>query len=877
MPVFNPARLRLERLQAQRFRLPLRTLLIVLLVIFFTLGMRQFGWFEPLELYAYDWRMRLRPPLGPDPRLLVVGITEEDIQKFQYFPLPDAIYTEILQTILAHQPAVVGLDVYRDFPQGKGTEAFSRILQQTSNLIVIQRLSADASKTSVPPPPGVPPQRVGFNDLAVDRDGVIRRNLIYVGHQGKIYASFSWLVALEYLKQYHLAPGIENNNPYHIRLGEAVLKPLQKNSGNYQNVDAEGYQTLLNYRPTLEIARRISFSEVLQGNLKPEWVRDKIVLIGTVAESARDVFVTPYSRERAKGFYMPGVEIHAAKVSELISVATGNAATAGAPSQKLFDFWTESGEIAWIIGWSLLGGLLAWLLRHPLKLPLALLISLILLFVLHWHLFNQMLWIPLAAPLLGLLSVSASVLMTRYVYYAFYDELTGLPNRNLFIQRLRQLHRSHRRFAKIQTRTAIALILLDLERFKVINAVLGHDAGDALLVAFTQRVQAVLENARDILPSSHALLLARVGGTEFGFFFKTLVEDNQSPTLLAQHIRSKMHQPFYLHNEEVFTHANIGIAIGYVGDQRDLLRDARAAMNRAKLLEKDAPEIFALDMEEKAIQHFKLERDLRRATHYYRPENRQPEHWLLPDIQEFFLCYQPLVDLSSGRIAGFEALVRWQHPQRGLVSPGEFIPVAEETGLILPMGEWILYQACRQMHHWQTAFPHYPELLISVNLSRRQFIQPFLTETIQAVLSASGLSSAWLKLEITESAVMDDIQNTLAMLKRLKSIGVQLSIDDFGTGYSSLEYLTQFPTDTLKIDQSFVRNLEHSEKNQIVVESIVELAHRLGMNIVCEGIEEERQLQLLRKLGCEYGQGYWFSRPVLKEQAEQLLVENPRW
>ncbi len=883
----------LNKWQAQNFRLLLRTWIMVLVMILLTLGMRQFGWFEPLELYAYDWRMRLRPNMGPDPRLLIVAVTEKDIQQYKQFPLPDSAYADVLKQILIHQPTAIGLDIYRDFPQpkttapdiyqdspqDKGTGEFLEILREHSNIVVIQRLSENLSQASVPPPPGVPETRVGFNDLVVDVDGVIRRNLIFAGHHQRTYSSFSWKVALKYLREKGIYPSAEGNNPLHIRLGEAVLKPLKEDSGNYQDIDSEGYQILLNYRPTLHIAERLSLSEVVAGALTAEQVRNKIVLIGTVAESARDIFVTPYSRERALGFYMPGVEIHAAKISELISVATGDFGIATPAKPGLFRFWGEAWEIVWILAWSLLGGLLAWWLRHPLKLPLAIVVSFGLLFFLHWHLFQSMLWVPLAAPLLGLLLVSSSVLMARYLYYAFYDELTGLPNRTLFMQKLRTLRRKHWHLsAKTpQTQGAIALVLLDLDRFKIINAVLGHDAGDALIVAFTQRVQLELE-ATHHAHSHHPAFLARVGGTEFSFILNCAADDAQTPTELANNIRMRMHHPFNLRHEEVFTHANIGIAMGYVDDARDLLRDARAAMNRAKLLEKDAPEMFAIDMEEKAIEHFKLERDLRRATHYYRPEMRPlDEEWSLPAMPEFVLYYQPVIDLNTGRISGFEALVRWLHPQRGLVSPGEFIPVAEETGLIVPIGEWILYQACLQMRQWQEQFPEYPNLVISVNLSGRQFSQPFLAETIQKISQKTDLVTQNLKLEITESAVMDDIKTTLSILHQLKSIDLQLSIDDFGTGYSSMEYLTQFPTDTLKVDQSFVRQMHETPKNKVVVETIVELAHRLGMNIICEGIEEEEQLKQLRALGCEFGQGYLFSRPVPGEEAEALLKSNPQW
>ncbi|PSB14150.1 diguanylate cyclase, partial [filamentous cyanobacterium Phorm 46] len=319
---------------------------------------------------------------------------------------------------------------------------------------------------------------------------------------------------------------------------------------------------------------------------------------------------------------------------------------------------------------------------------------------------------------------------------------------------------------------------------------------------------------------------------------------------------------------EVFVTASIGIAVGGepTAPSREqpehLLRDAHTAMYRAKALGTGRYQVFNASMHDLALERLQLETDLRMAV----------------KRREFLLHYQPFVSLTSGKIIGFEALVRWQHPQRGLISPVKFIPVAEETGAIVPLGEWVLEEACRQLRLWEGMFDFDRPLIMSVNLSGKQFAQPDLVDRIQAILGATGLNAESLKLEITESVVMDDVESAIAVLKQMKALNVKLGIDDFGTGYSSLSYLSRFPTDTLKVDKSFVGLMELGEgENVAIVRTIVALAHALGMDVIAEGVETAAQLARLRAIGCEYGQGYFFAKPLPSDEATALMASEPQW
>ena len=433
----------------------------------------------------------------------------------------------------------------------------------------------------------------------------------------------------------------------------------------------------------------------------------------------------------------------------------------------------------------------------------------------------------------------------HFRHAAFHDSLTGLPNRAMFTELLKAEIESSERLDGHM----FAVLFLDLDRFKNVNDSLGHSHGDLLLVAFAERLERTLRPVDT---------LARFGGDEFAILLSGMT-DATDAVRVAKRIQDELMQPFVLDKNSASASASIGIALSSSGYTRpdDILRDADIAMYRAKENGKARYELFDQGMHARAVSRLQLESDLRQAI----------------ERKEFCVYYQPIVCLQTGRLAGFEALARWNHPRDGVILPADFIPVAEETGLIVPIGQWVLTEACRQVRRWQLESPSHRSLSLSVNLSARQVAQPDLLERINEALENSRLNPHCLKLEITESVVMENAEAAALMFKQLRSLGVQLSIDDFGTGYSSLSYLHRFPLNYLKIDRSFVMRLTTDNDNAIV-RTISTLARNLGMQVIAEGIETEEQYQQLKRLGCEFGQGYLFSRPVNSDGVVHLLAQD---
>ncbi|MBE9115824.1 EAL domain-containing protein [Lusitaniella coriacea LEGE 07157] len=437
----------------------------------------------------------------------------------------------------------------------------------------------------------------------------------------------------------------------------------------------------------------------------------------------------------------------------------------------------------------------------------------------------------------------------QMVEIALYDALTGLPNRALFINRLTQvLHLSQNRHD-----AQFAVLLLDCARFKVVNNIFGHDAGDRFLREIIRRLQGCL---------SQVNALARLNGDEFAILLSD-VTDLRCATQAAEKILEVLLAPFCVQGHDVFINGSIGIVWGD-RDYREpehLLRDADTAAYCAKKQGSAGYRVFDPTMSNPAFKVFQMETDLRRSLQH----------------QDFQLYYQPIVSLDTGKIVGFEALVRWKHPLRGLISPVEFIPVAEETGLIVPLGQWILYEACRQLRYWQTQGAIARDITMSVNFSARQFSQPDLIEQIDRILAETQLNPQNLKLEITESSIMENTEIAAAMLHQLRQRHIQLSIDDFGTGYSSLSYLHAFPVNTLKIDRTFVQRLNGTPETLGLIPAILSIAKTMGMSVVAEGIETPQQLEQLRALSCDFSQGYFFSHPLAAQQIEELIITAPEW
>jgi diguanylate cyclase (GGDEF)-like protein/PAS domain S-box-containing protein len=426
---------------------------------------------------------------------------------------------------------------------------------------------------------------------------------------------------------------------------------------------------------------------------------------------------------------------------------------------------------------------------------------------------------------------------------AFHDTLSGLPNRALFLDRLeRALARADR------YRRSIAVMFLDLDNFKVVNDSLGHEIGDQLLTAVARRLRECLREEDTA---------ARLGGDELAVLLEEVV-DEESVVEIARRISDTMTEPIVLNGRELFPTFSIGIALSTPGHDRPdtLLRNADLAMYRAKANGKARFQVFDPSMTISALERMEMETDLRHAL----------------DRDELRVVYQPIMSLGDGHISELEALVRWDHPTRGTISPTQFVPLAEETGLIVSIGQWVLEQACWQAHTWHLAHPTEPLIMISVNLSARQFLQSDLVEEVARVLWQSRLDPSTLKLEITETVLMRDIDGTVEKLWALKNLGVHLAIDDFGTGYSSLSYLKRFPVDTLKIDRSFVSGLGQDTNDTAIVRSVVALAKSLNLAVTGEGIETSEQLDQLQALGCDRGQGFLFAKPMEANAVDELLA-----
>ena len=431
-------------------------------------------------------------------------------------------------------------------------------------------------------------------------------------------------------------------------------------------------------------------------------------------------------------------------------------------------------------------------------------------------------------------------------HYACHDALTNLPNRVEFMSQLQQTINR----AAGNDWSRFAVLFLDLDRFKVINDSLGHAIGDKLLVSIAEKLKSCVR------PGD---IVARLGGDEFTILLNR-TGDIKDIVRVADRLQQKLSEPFKLDNYEVFTSASIGIIVsdGTPRKPEDFLRDADAAMYRAKESGKARYEIFDREMHVRNLNLLRLETDLRRAV----------------ERDEFEVFYQPIISLETGEVREFEALLRWRHPEHGLVAPNEFICVAEETGLIIPIGRWILEEACRQTVEWQNRFPHLDALTISVNLSAKQLMHPTLTAQVKDVLYKTNLKPQCLQLEVTESTVMEHHDTAHRVLNELNALGILLSTDDFGTGYSSLSYLHRFPFDRLKIDRSFISKMDSESKSGAIVRTILLLGQNLDIEVVAEGIENKDQLGQLQSLGCGFGQGFLFSKPVPKKEAEKLLLQG---
>ena len=849
----------------------------------FTIAIAQLGLLQSAELKAFDLLTQftarpvdvtqaLKTQSGQETlpatnqRVVIVSITEEDIQAQKQWPLSDQVFADLLSQLQQQNPAVIGLDIYRDIPHEPGTQALAQQLQK-DNVITISKLD-DIGQAGVPSPLQVPADQVGFADFVIDPDSTIRRHFLFAALDTQEFYSLSLRLTQKFLAQKGLDTYAELDA---IITGNNRIKPIEPNTGGYQNIGTGGYQTLIRYFPMETVAQQITLTQVLSGDFDPKSIAGKIVLIGTTAPSQKDLFYTPFSATSQGDLLTAGVVVHAQLTSQLLGAALDQRSLLSACPQ-----WSE---LIWALFCGLSGGLIVWRFSHPHIIAALTIAGVTGVSVTAAVLFAGGVWIPVVLPLATFLGTGASLIVYKEFRKTFYDAITGLPNRALFTQELQKR-------LKRQIEQPTTVILLDIDGFKLFNESFGLRSGDRLLQAMAKRL-------KQNLPAEAKP--ARIAGDEFVVLLKPETRDlsdeeiKERAIATAKQLSQRLSHPIDIYGQKVFPSVTTGIAISdrasfRIEDQpdgqkqapmrkpfsvqtacptinaEDLLRDAQTAISRAKSKGRGRCEIFSPDMRVRLANRIWIEADLREAL----------------KRQDLLLYYQPLVCLKSMKLAGFEALIRWQHPTKGMISPGEFIPVAEDTGLIIPIGQWVLEVACAQAQKWREEFPDFPPF-ISVNLSGRQFSQQDLVQQIDRILIETGLERSALKLELTESVVMDDVEASIDVLLQLKSLQLQLGIDDFGTGYSSLSYLHRFPIDTLKVDRSFVMEMESPSGTAELVKTIIALGHNLGMNVVAEGIETESQAQRLQALQCEYGQGYLFAKPLPTQAAEDLLKHPINW
>ena len=435
----------------------------------------------------------------------------------------------------------------------------------------------------------------------------------------------------------------------------------------------------------------------------------------------------------------------------------------------------------------------------------------------------------------------------RLRHESVHDPLTGLPNRTLFMRRLSDAtHRARRGHDGL-----FAVLFLDIDGFKLVNDSMGHHAGDEMLIAIARRLEGCVRGGD---------IVARLGGDEFAILLERII-DVRDAAMVAERVQEALQTPFSVGGYSHASSASIGVALstGVTEQPEYVLRSADTAMYRAKNTGRGRYEMFDRAMHAEALTRLQIETDLRHAF----------------DRDEFFLHYQPIISLKTGQMVGAEALVRWRHSERGIVSPATFIPVAEDTGLIVPLGRWVLREACRQAREWRSAGNE--SFAISVNLSVREFAQPDLVRIVASILEETGLPAKALRIEITESAIIGQKHPAIETVEQLRALGVAIHLDDFGTGYSALSYLHRLPLDAVKVDRAFTASIDHEDRPLHVVRAIISLAHAIGLEVVAEGVANERQLELLREMGCDLAQGFIFARPCNTEELETLITSGKQW
>jgi len=785
------------------------------------------GTLQPIEFWAYNNFTNWRGDRPWDDRIVIVAIDDASIRKIGRFPWSRDRYGQVLQKLSQAQASVIGFDILWSEASPADKQLAEAIEQ---NQRVVLSMAWDKTGQTLFPVAAISNASVAIGHILKreDADGIVRQ----IDLQIQDIPSFS----VSILQTYDLTTAAVTPLP-------DLKQPLA-----------------INWTKSAKNIPHFSFSDVIDGNVSPSAFYNKIVLVGVTA-SGIDNLATPFDRNPPAS----GVHLQAMILQNLLQKSF----LSGVPKHNIWSFALLGSLIIslilprrnlWIgsVSASLLSGL--WLITAFVS-------------------FSANYWIEVAIPILMFMLTGFAITMqerfqmqrslriadAQIRYEATHDHLTGLFNRPLIEDRLQNLLNQKDLSTpdlpiKIGSlKSLLAILWINLNQFKNINDVFGHPIGNLLLIEVSQ----CLRNSVPITAS-----IARLGGAEFVILLENL--ENKQPVIdVAKRIHKRLQEPFLIQGNELEIAANIGIKFHQVDSISDdhhypdlvspetLLRDADTAMFYAKKLGNSYSKVFDISMRERVLERLQLEKDLRRAVALTQVANNQHN-------QEFLIYYQPIVSLHNMQIVGLEALIRWQHPERGLVSPACFIPIAEDTGMIIPIGDWVMRNACLQIKSWHQRFAKAKDITVSVNLSPKQLAQDDVLEKCLNILTQTNLSPQYLKIELTESSIMENPNFALSILNKMRQIGIQIYIDDFGTGYSSLAYLHKFPFDGLKIDRAFVNNMHPDTNGMEVLQAIVILAQSVNAHIVAEGIESLDQLNCLQDLLNKEGdgQGFFLFRPL---------------
>ncbi|MAY40894.1 EAL domain-containing protein [Neptuniibacter sp. UBA6509] len=777
-----------------------------------------------IDLILYDTWLSLSTTKPPSD-VVIIAIDEKSIDKLGRWPWPRTTHAELLDQLTEVQTKAVGFDIiFSEMENIISDQAFSDSIARHGNIILAvapDNISEDKKIVELLPTPIIAynSNGIGHVDTELDVDGISRQVYLYAGLGDAHWPAFG--LALQ-----KSASGKSPSLPFELSRSTPVGTGWVRHSPFM----------IPFYGPPGHI-QRYSYIDVLNGAIKAELLKDKIVLVGATASGMGDAISTPVSGQHQQ---MPGVELNANITAALLESRFIVVAT---PLTKTL----ITLALAFII---LPISMLLPRRYFPLSLPLSLIVTILL----SWVLFIELrLWFaPTNAILIQLFfflliswrryseAQNRISILNKEVYQQLnFDPLTHLPNKTMFKDQLTATLESTEKGKNV------SLLIIHLGGIKEVNNRLGLNSGDKILSMAAQQIKKGVD---------HSYPVARLSGIEFAVML-TKQEDHEETEHIGRRLIQLLQLPCELEGEHFFFKPSIGVSI-YPDDGIDtnkLLSNAYTAMHKAKSNSKRGLFYYSLRLKEEILNESSLTRDLHLALNQNQLE----------------VYYQPQVLSSTGVIIGFEALLRWKHPERGLIPPSEFIPIAEKTGLIMPIGDWVMETACEQIQQWNKKYNK--EIRIAVNISAIQFFDNFLVHRISNILKITGLSPHLLELELTETALMQDFNSTIDILHQLKEMGINIAVDDFGTGYSSLSYLKQFPLDRIKIDQSFVRDLDESSESVEITQAIITMAHNLNLQVIAEGVETAQQRGQLLTQTCEELQGFYFSKPLPKEKINALL------